>query len=221
MTRAVIVAHDGVLADQVHLAAAVLGRLPGVRVTIAGPRRGVLGGAGGPVLATQVHAEVLLADALVVPGLLGVERLAGDAAFVEWLGGLVDRAVWTIALSVGTVLVAATGRLEGAGATSWLARPLLERYGAVAAPGRVARTGRIVSASGTASAFEVLRRVAVDLVGADEAQRALREVEARALAAASAPGRRGAQRPARRFRLLSGAPDGVHRRADPERGATP
>ncbi len=187
MTRAVIVAHDGVLADEVRLASDVLQRLPGVRVVVAGPRRGALAAAGGTVVADVAHGEILLADVVVVPGMLGVASVANDEAFVTWLGAVVATAEWTLTLSVGGVAVAATGRVHGELATSWLARPLLERYGVTAAAERVTTEGRILSASGTVSAFDALVELCRRIAGDEVAASVIADVRAAAAAGGSDP----------------------------------
>ena len=57
-------------------------------------------------------------DTLFIPGGLGMMPLVFDAELLRQIGKLVDRAANVFTVCTGSVLLAATGRLDGRGATT-------------------------------------------------------------------------------------------------------
>lgn len=103
-------------------------------------------------------------DVLVIPGGFGCRPMAEDHALVERVRLLVDESAATLAISTGVLLLAATGLLEGARvAGHWLTPDELARYGAVLTDEPALRRGRIFTASGAASAVDVVPLM-VDLI---------------------------------------------------------
>lgn len=113
--------------------------------------------------------DVTDADLLVVPGGIGWERLVADPALMAWLTRTAQHARGVLAISTGSLLLAAAGRLEGQRSTGhWLAQRDLARLGATVRSERVVRSddGRIVTASGANAALaavdELLERILWD-----------------------------------------------------------
>jgi cyclohexyl-isocyanide hydratase len=115
-----------------------------------------------PVRTVHADADIatdLTIDVLVVPGGLGWERLVGDADVMAWLRVAAIGARGVMAISTGSLLLAATGVLTGKEATGhWLARDALAAMGADVRPQRTAATNDhlLVTASGALAALELV-----------------------------------------------------------------
>lgn len=103
---------------------------------------------------------------LVVPGGLGWQALVEQAAVVAWLRRVAPLADGVVTISTGSLLLAATGLLDGDPATGhWLAQQELAAMGADAQTIRsvASHEGRWVTASGTqagiAAAEDLARRI--------------------------------------------------------------
>ncbi len=95
-------------------------------------------------------------DVLVVPGGLGWRLVADDPVISSWLAAAADCARGILAVSTGSLLLAAAGRLAGRPATGhWLAAGTLASLGAEVRSQRVAQAeaGRLVTASGSLAAL--------------------------------------------------------------------
>jgi putative intracellular protease/amidase len=103
------------------------------------------------------EAEVGYRDAspevLVLPGGFGSHELAGDPDLVDWIGSVAGEARGVLAVSTGTLLLAATGILAGCGvAGHWLTSREIAATGAHLTASQVEVHGRIVTVSGSVSA---------------------------------------------------------------------
>lgn len=112
---------------------------------------------------TGLRGNPLHPDILVVPGGLGWRQVVDDASVRAWLTSAAHSARAVLAISTGSLLLAACGQLEGADATGhWLADDELARLGARPTGQRVVATrhGRVATASGahavTAAIDEIL-----------------------------------------------------------------
>ena len=102
-------------------------------------------------------------DVLVVPGGLGWRQVLDDEGSRSWLTHAALEANGILAISTGSLLLAAVGRLDGREATGhWLADADLAALGAVATGGRTAATdgGRVATASGTLAALQIVDELA-------------------------------------------------------------
>ena len=162
----VVLGYDGVAADEAGVLVSVLVEA-GLPVTVAS-----VGGAGvtsyhGRIQPTTSAAGLGPCLALVVPGGMGIRRAADDAALVEVIARLAGGARWLAASSTGSVLLAAAGVVDGArAATHWLARDLLLEHGVQPVDQGFVEHGRLLTASGPASAVEVAFRLVGALLGA-------------------------------------------------------
>jgi transcriptional regulator GlxA family with amidase domain len=122
------------------------GRVPGVE-----PSR--------DVVVDLAPAAAYQPEVLVVPGGLGWRHVLSDEATVAWLTTVGQRARGILAISTGSLLVAAVGLLDGRDATGhWLASRDLAGFGANVMPDRVATAdqGRLVTAAGASAAMAVV-----------------------------------------------------------------
>lgn len=103
------------------------------------------------------HAPSL--DVLVLPGGLGWERLVDDADLMRWVGATSQSARGIFAISTGSLILGAAGRLVGKEATGhWLAREQLASLGANVTTARTASSedNLLVTASGAMAAMELV-----------------------------------------------------------------
>lgn len=111
------------------------GRTPGVRGSVA--------------VDCVFDEDPGVADIVLVPGAIGTAQAARDPQVMAWLVRSSRTARWMIASSTGSVVVAATGLLEGSeAATHWLAKGALETYHTTPAADRVAVHGNVITCSG-------------------------------------------------------------------------
>jgi putative intracellular protease/amidase len=143
---------------RVHLVADHPGRVPA-----HGSKVALLAGA---AMADHAHPDVVL-----VPGGIGIRRLVEDEAAVAWVRAAHETSRLTTSVSTGSVLLAAAGVLEGDATTHWLATELLEEQGAHAVPGRVVRSGKVITAQGAPSALEMALDVVAELVDRETSDR--------------------------------------------------
>lgn len=111
------------------------------------------------VLVDRTVLEHVLPDVLVVPGGLGWRQMADDVTVARWLADASRHARGVLAMSTGTLLLAAAGELSGFEATGhWLARRELAALGATVSAARTvdADAGRLVTATGAMAALQVI-----------------------------------------------------------------
>lgn len=153
-----ILVHDGVSAAEALAPAEVLRRVPDVDVRFVAHRIGphATQGRPGVLVAERAVADWPQPDTLVVPGGLGVRRLVEDDALLAWIAEAHRTTQWTAGISTGALLLGAAGVLDGCDATGhWLVLDELSGAGAVPTPERLVRHGRVLTATGSASAFDL------------------------------------------------------------------
>jgi len=158
--RIAVVAYQGVLADESHAFRDVFRRLPGAEVVTVGAEIGPVAGPGGVQIVAATFRDIRSVDVIAVPGGLGSHR---HREIGWWI--LATEPSWVVTSSTGSTLLAASGLLRGrTAATHWLAGPLLERYGARVAKGRIVVDEPYVTCSGRATttdaALVVIERLA-------------------------------------------------------------
>jgi transcriptional regulator GlxA family with amidase domain len=99
--------------------------------------------------------------------------LARDPVLRSWLHDVAPRCRWIAASSTGSVVLAAAGLLNGhPAATHWLAGDLLAEFGSDTAEQRLnVDAERVITATGSATAFEAAYLVIRRELGDDEANR--------------------------------------------------
>jgi transcriptional regulator GlxA family with amidase domain len=171
-TFVALVVYPGVLANECHAVRSVFERLGGAHiVTIAG-HRGAFTGPGGVQHADEVYAAVAHPHIVVVPGGLGCREAAEDPTLRDWLRSVEPTCRWIVAVSTGTVALAAAGIVrDHAAVTHWLAGDLLAEFGAERAEGRSLVDGKVVTCAGAAAAREVALQIVEQEAGAEVAER--------------------------------------------------
>jgi putative intracellular protease/amidase len=151
----------------------VLSRLPAATVRFVGP-------VAGPV---RTDTRMLCIDAeapwedhprpdvVVVPGGFGTRALLDDERILGWLREVHRHSSWTTSVCTGSLLLAASGILDGREATThWAARELLGSLGARPVPQRIVEHGNIVTAAGVSAGIDMALVLAQRIAGDTVAQ---------------------------------------------------
>lgn len=162
-----VLVYRGVSSSEVELVADALARPLRAAVRLVADEPGLI-----PAVepARMIEAEPLDAVAapfgLVVPGGLAWKREAERPAVTAWLRSAAAAARGVLAVSTGSLLLAAVGLLEGQEATGhWLAGDLLDDLGASPAVSRRIVRGRLlVTASGAHSGAEAATDLAREML---------------------------------------------------------
>jgi putative intracellular protease/amidase len=163
----VILLPAGVATKEVLTPLAILYERLAMEVVWAGRRPGRVPGHDPPM---SFHAEVALAEVasppelLLLPGGFGSLEIAFDGPMLRELRRLISPTTVCLAISTGSLPLAAAGLLTGQRVTGhWLSYGYLRRFGAVPVSEQLVTAGRIITASGSVSA-EFAARFAADLV---------------------------------------------------------
>jgi transcriptional regulator GlxA family with amidase domain len=123
------------------------------------------------VIAAKTLDEVSSPDIVVIPGGLGNRLLLEHEPLQEWIRDVHETSVWTTSVCTGSLLLASSGLLDGAPATThWLARDLLESLGAKPVPERVVEHGKIITAAGVSAGIDMALLLVQKMYGDEVAQ---------------------------------------------------
>jgi putative intracellular protease/amidase len=151
----------------------VLCRLPGARVDFVAAEPGVymtdtrmLG-----LTASLSYAEAPHPDVLVFPGGHGTRALMKDEPTLDWVRQVHETSRFTTSVCTGALVLGAAGLLDGLEATThWVARPMLERFGATPVERRVVEQGKVVTAAGVSAGIDMALVLVARIAGPEVAQ---------------------------------------------------
>jgi putative intracellular protease/amidase len=152
-----------------------LRRLPGTSIRFAAMKPGLVFTGGGALSldAPVALEEIDRTDLLLLPGGEGsaIRGLIGSEPFLAAVRRLHAMTRWTASVCTGTLLLAATGLLAGAQAsTHWRAKDALARFGAVYSPDRVSVAGKIITAAGVSAGVDLGIRLCEMIAGSETAK---------------------------------------------------
>ncbi|WP_306361747.1 DJ-1/PfpI family protein [Nocardia sp. CC227C] len=171
-----IVLYDGFSLLDPTGPAEVLSRIPGARVTMIAERRGPVRTDTGDVavVAERARAEVDRLDVLLIPGAgnRGTTAAIRDTALLQWIRDIDATTTWTTAVCTGSVVLAATGLLDGHEATTyWASAPYLESTHPVTyLPHRYVHSGKFITAAGVSAGLDMSLYLAALLTDEDTAR---------------------------------------------------
>lgn len=153
----------------------VLQRVPSLDVVFVGHRRGEVRTDNGMLGLTcdAEFDEVARPDVLLVPGGVGTRALLRDTAMLDWIRQVHPHTLFTTSVCTGSLLLGATGLLEGLTATThWSAKDILASLGALYMPERVVEhlSRRIITAAGVSSGIDMALRLVELLVDRQAAE---------------------------------------------------
>ena len=163
----------GLITEEHDIFRTILEYLPGIEPLNVGHELGLVAGPGGARTVDATFDQVTDPDIVVVTGALGTRQLAGDRVLCSWLHDVAPRCRWIAASSTGSVVLAAAGLLNGhPAATHWLAGDLLAEFGSDTAEQRLnVDAERVITATGSMTAFEAAYLVIQRELGDSEANR--------------------------------------------------
>jgi cyclohexyl-isocyanide hydratase len=146
----------GVMTREATLPAARLAEILGTEVNMVGLTRDPVAGIDpGDVFVPNVTLDRAEPSILVIPGGFGCRPLAQDVGVVDRVRLIASSCDGVLAISTGTLLLAATGLLAGQRAAGhWLTRDELAPFGVDLSDAPIERHGRLFTTSGTAAAIE-------------------------------------------------------------------
>jgi len=158
LTLAVLV-YDGASTSDIELPARRLSARLGSKVRFVAARSGPHHGVepSQTVIASAPVSAIAHPELLLVPGGLGWQLLAHDDELMSWLATAAAGAQGVLAVSTGTLVLAATGWLDGtASAGHWLGQDQLAGLGADPVPDgiRLGKQAHLVTASGARAGVE-------------------------------------------------------------------
>ena len=151
----------------------VLSRMPGARVRFVAPSAHAIRSDARSVTWTPEASidQVERCDLLLVPGGFGARRLAYDARVLAWVRKIDATTQHTVTVCTGSILLAASGLLDGRRATThWAYFEQLRGFGAVPVAERVVRDGKYASSAGVSAGIDLALTLALELCGRPTAE---------------------------------------------------
>ena len=151
----------------------VLGRLPDTEVVFVAEDPGLVTNDLRSLTIDVVARldDVPAPDVVLIGGGPGQVDQMDDGPLHDWLRAADRTSAFTAAVCTGSLILAATGLLDGRPATShWGALEQLPKYGAVPTTQRVVFDGKYVTAAGVSAGIDMALTLAGRLVGDDVAQ---------------------------------------------------
>jgi cyclohexyl-isocyanide hydratase len=151
----------------------VLARVPGWTIDlVAATPEPVRTDRGLTILPTQTRESAKPSDMLVIPGGTGIDDAMLDPAWVDYAAREIERARYVFGICTGSLLIAATGALNGRRAGGhWQARDLLERFGVTPSHERMTIDGKFYTSGGVTSGIDMALRVVADVAGEETARK--------------------------------------------------
>ncbi len=152
----------------------ILSRFPGVTVKFAAKEKGVVESEYKFLKMTADYSiqEISRADILLVPGSTAAfMQVAKDKEVVNWISAIHSTTRWTTAVCSGTVILAATGLLNGLEVTShWGVYDQLRKLNTNPVAERFVQNGKIITAAGVSAGIDMALNLAALEQGEEFAQ---------------------------------------------------
>jgi cyclohexyl-isocyanide hydratase len=130
------------------------------------------------ILPTKTREMASRSDLFVVPGGSGIDRAMLDPEWVTYTRREAGRARFVFGICTGSLLLAASGVLEGRKAGGhWLSRALLAEFGVIPSDERMTIDGKFYTSGGVTSGIDMALRVVADLVNEETARKIQLQIE--------------------------------------------
>lgn len=159
----------------------VLRNMPGAEVIMVAKKKGEV-----PADTNMVHllakhelSEVQQADVLLIPGsTVAFIREMKDKAVLEWIRTMDAHTQFTVSVCTGSLILAATGLLQGKSATShWKPIGMLRHFGVKSISARMVQQGKYITAAGVSAGIDMALHLVSKLAGEETAQAAQLGIE--------------------------------------------
>jgi putative intracellular protease/amidase len=152
----------------------VLHNLPGAEVFFVAERRGEIKADSGFVSINAKYeiSEIKDADVLLIPGSnIAFVREMKNKNVLNWIEEMDKTTKWTVSVCTGSLILAATGLLNGLEATShWKPIHLLKDYGVTPKRERIVEQGKYITSAGVSSGIDMALYLADRIAGETEAK---------------------------------------------------
>jgi len=157
----------------------VLARTPGWTIDfVAASLEPVRTERGLTMLPTKTRETASGSDLFVVPGGSGIDRAMLDPDWVAYTRREAERARFVFGVCTGSLLLAASGVLEGRRAGGhWLSRALLAEFGVIPSDERTTIDGKFYTSGGVTAGIDMALRVVADLVDEATARKIQLQIE--------------------------------------------
>jgi putative intracellular protease/amidase len=149
----------------------VLARMPGVKMTVAS-KGGMDIDADGLVFTRLADlAQVEACDVICIPGGFGTTAAMLDEDFMKEITRLAKGAKYLTSVCTGSLILAATGLIQGKRAgCHWAWRDQLKPFGVIVDEARVVRDGNVITGGGVTAGLDFALTLAAELAGPEMAQ---------------------------------------------------
>ncbi|MEN4477994.1 DJ-1/PfpI family protein [Mycolicibacterium cosmeticum] len=122
--------------------------------------------------ATHSFDETPSPDVILIPGGFSTMEHARDQALLDWVRRAHRTATWTASVCSGSIILAASGVLDGKRATShWAALPVLKTFGVEpVGDERIVHQGDVVTCAGVSAGIDLGLWLAAQIAGEDRAK---------------------------------------------------
>lgn len=131
------------------------------------------------MLAEQTFAEVPNPDVIFVPGgVAGTLRAMSDEAVRAYVRTAAESAQYVASVCTGSLILASVGLLDGRPATThWVARGVLNDYGAYYLPKRWVDNGKVLTAAGVSAGIDLALYLVEKLTDLETARKVQLDIE--------------------------------------------
>jgi putative intracellular protease/amidase len=151
----------------------VFSRLPGASVEFVAADPGPVRTDNGmlTLLVERSLGQVEHPDVVLVPGGPGDVAARAGESVRDWLREVDRTSTWTTSVCTGSLILAATGLIQGRrAACHWAWRDLLALFEVIPDPARIVRDGNAITGGGVTAGLDFAFVVAAELMGEAEAQ---------------------------------------------------
>ena len=135
----------------------ILSRIPDSKICMVAKEKGLYKNSKGlQINADYTLTEIKSPEILVIPGGFGIDAIVNDKGILEWVNNAYTYSQWTISICSGSILLAASGILNGKKATTiWTRKDQLREYGAIVLDKRYVLDGKIISSAGVSAGIDM------------------------------------------------------------------
>ncbi|MDX2189154.1 MAG: DJ-1/PfpI family protein [Bacteroidota bacterium] len=165
----VFLLYDGFTALDVAGPYEILSRLPDAKVQFVAKHKGIIESDNKflKISADFSIDEIKEADVLIIPGsTVSFLEMVLDKTVLNWIKRVYEKSIWTASVSSGSVILAATGILDGKKITShWYTERILENYNVTFVRKRFVKEGKIITSAGVTAGIDMAFYLAEKIAG--------------------------------------------------------
>lgn len=115
--------------------------------------------------------EISQGDILFIPGGFGIDNILKNKRIIEWIRKIDSTSKWTVAVCVGSLLLAEAGLLNGKSCTThWGRKKQLRKYDVIVEDERYVQDGKIITSAGVSAGIDMALYLVSKVAGDQAAQ---------------------------------------------------